>query len=138
MVQSNAMQQPTTLDVGRASVQIVGFLRLLMNKKTDKQMTLGCSKNLSRLHGAPNEISPKVEVVDGEHRLAGAFVAVADRGCRPVMAVDDVRPAHNSPCLTTSAALLNVRQRIPEFGMTSSGVPALLVEVVMLGEHACP
>jgi len=78
---------------------------------TDEQTTLGLLRYLSRLHCASNEISPKVEVVDGEHRLAGAFVTVADRGRGPVMAVDDVWPAHNSPRLITSAKLLNNSHR---------------------------
>jgi len=67
------------------------------------------------LHSASNEISPKVEVVDGEDRLAGAFVAVADWGCGPVVTVDDVRPAGNSPHLTTSAELV-------EFEMPYNGI----------------
>lgn len=55
----------------------------------------GAAVYLGCLHGASNEVSPKVEVVYGEDGLAGALVSIAHWGTRPIMTVDDVRPAHH-------------------------------------------
>ncbi len=49
-----------------------------------------------------------------------------------------VRAAHNSPPLTTSATLLNVRHRTTEFVVAVAGAPALFVGIVMVGKHARP
>ena len=48
-------------------------------------------------HSSANEVGAKVEVVQGEHRTAGMGVCVGDGRCRPVMAVQDVRPAPSIP-----------------------------------------
>ena len=44
-------------------------------------------------HGAPNEVSAKVQVVDREYGAGAAGVAVGDGGCGPVVAVDYIRSA---------------------------------------------
>ena len=50
---------------------------------------------LCSLHGSANEIRSKIKVVNGEYRLAGPLVSIADWSTWPVMAMENVRPECN-------------------------------------------